>query len=168
MAVLNRRLPLQLVAKVAGVAEPRRHLKPCSTRGCRRGRRLRSGHQSNTPIPSTVPPFMTNCLQHCAEISTSRAASLEPEEALVHRVAACDPEDHELIGDLVTQAETKGGQRDLGLSAKYWLWSSNLSQVQRISRACLLQGAQCLLADGQVHRAQALQDRDRSDQGRLR
>jgi DNA-binding CsgD family transcriptional regulator len=159
MAVLNRRLPLQLVADVAGLPEPITALEALLDTGLAEWAPAAVG----TPIEYAHPLYRAAIYDELSptlrrDLHVAASSVLEPEEALVHRVAASDPHDHELVGDLVTEARTKKDQRDLGLSAKYWLWSSELSRVPEDKELFLLQGAQCLLADAQVHRAQALQD----------
>ena len=110
------------------------------------------------PTRSIEPLFTTTCLPRCAMVSTSAAANaLEADDALMHRVAASDPRDQELIEDLVTEARTKESRNELGLAARYWLWVSSLSQVHEQAELALLQGARLLIADGQFHRVTALQ-----------
>lgn len=159
MAVLNRRLPLQLVGDVAGLHEPITALEALLDTGLIKWAPTAVG----TPIEYAHPLYRAAIYDDLSptlrrDLHVAAASILEPEEALVHRVAASDPQDHELAGDLVTEAQTKEDQHDLGLSAKYWLWSSDLSEVPEDKERFLLRGAQCLLADGQVYRAQALQD----------
>jgi DNA-binding CsgD family transcriptional regulator len=159
MAVLNHRLPLQLVADVAGLPEPTTALEVLLDSGLVEWSPTAVG----TPVEYAHPLYRAAIYDDLSptlrrDLHIAAASVLVPEEALVHRVAASDPHDHELVDDLVTAAQIKEAQHDLGLSAKYWLWSSDLSQVPDDKGRFLLQGAQCLLADGQVHRAQALQD----------
>jgi DNA-binding CsgD family transcriptional regulator len=159
MAVLNRRLPLKVVASVADVAEPAAALEALLETGFVRWYPSEVG----TPIEYSHPLFraavyddLSPTLRHDLHVAAARA--LDPEDALVHRVAAADSADYELLDDLVRRARSTEGRREFGLSAKYWLWVSSLSrgQDQGLVELGLLQGARMLLADGQFHRAQDL------------
>ena len=148
LAVLNRRLPLQVVARALGGLLDTGFVRWASA-------------EVGTPIEYTHPLYraavyedLSPSLRHDLHVAAAKA--LEAEDALAHRVAASEPGDQQLIDDLVTTARRKEGNGELALSAKYWLWASSLSQVGEQAELGLLQGARLLLADGQFHRAEAL------------
>jgi hypothetical protein len=159
MAVLNRRLPLKVVASMANVAEPAAALEALLETGFVRWFPSEVG----TPIEYAHPLFraavyddLSPTLRHDLHVAAARA--LDPEDALMHRVAASDPADHELRDDLARLARSSENRGELSLSATYWLWLSSLSQGQEQGQVelGLLQGARLLIADGQFHRAQDL------------
>ncbi len=159
MAVLNRRFPLRVVASVADVAEPAAAFEALLETGFVRWFPSEVG----TPVEYVHPLFraavyddLSPTLRHDLHVAAARA--LDPEDALVHRVAAYDRGDHELLDDLVRLAGTAEGRREFGLSATYWLWVSSLSEGQErgLVEFGLLQGARLLVADGQFQRAQDL------------
>jgi DNA-binding CsgD family transcriptional regulator len=162
MAVLNQRLPLQVVANVAGVAEPAGALEALLATGFVKWFPSEIG----TPIEYAHPLYraavyedLSPKLRHGLHLAAAKA--LEPDDALVHRVAASDPSDHDLVDDLVLRARSTEARNDPGLSAKYWLWVSTLGmgQDQDLIELGVLRAARLLMADGQFHRAEALRER---------
>jgi DNA-binding CsgD family transcriptional regulator len=158
MAVLNQRLPLNVVAGIAGVVEPAKALEGLLETGFVKWWPGEVG----TPIEYAHPLYraavyddLSPSLRH--DLHNAAANALERDDALRHRVAACDPGDQRLIHDLLSEARTRESRNEFGLAAKYWLWVSSLSQVRDQAEPALLQGARLLMADGQVHRAAALQ-----------
>ena len=158
LAVLNQRLPLHVVAQVAGVSEPEKALEGLLDTGFVTWLPAEAG----TPIEYAHPLYrvaiyedLSPSLRHDLHVAAVNA--LGPDDALTHRVAASEPGDQQLIDDLVTQARAKEARREFALSSKYWLWVSSLSQVREQSEFALLQGARLLMAGGQFHRAESLQ-----------
>jgi ATP/maltotriose-dependent transcriptional regulator MalT len=158
MAVLNHRVPLKVAARVAGVEESTRALESLLETGFVKWWPGEVG----TPIEYAHPLYraaiyddLSPSLRH--DLHVAAANVLDHPDALMHRVAASDPSDHELVEELVKEARSKEERNELGLAAKYWLWVSSLSQVRDQSELALLQGARLLIADGQFHRAAALQ-----------
>jgi ATP/maltotriose-dependent transcriptional regulator MalT len=158
LAVLNRRVPLNVVANVAGVDESANALEALLETGFVKWWPGEVG----TPVEYAHPLYRAAIYDDLSpslrrELHIAAAKTLEPEDALMHRVAASDLNDQELVDDLVIEARTKEGRNEFGLSAKYWLWASSLSQVHDQAELALLQGTRLLMADGQFHRAAALQ-----------
>jgi DNA-binding CsgD family transcriptional regulator len=158
LAVLNRRLPLHLVAQVACVSEPEKALEGLLDTGFVTWLPTDAG----TPIEYAHPLYraaiyedLSPSLRH--ELHLAAASVLAPDDALAHRVAASEPGDQQLIDTLTAQASAKEDRREFALAAKYWLWVSSLSQVQEQIEAALLHGARLLMAGGQFHQAESFQ-----------
>jgi DNA-binding CsgD family transcriptional regulator len=158
LAVLNRRLPLHLVAQVASVGEPEKALEGLLGTGFVTWLPTEAG----TPIEYAHPLYRAAIYEDLSpslrrELHLAAAHALAPDDALAHRVAASEPGDQQLIDVLVTQASAKEERRELALAAKYWLWVSNLSQVHEQVERALLHAARLLMAGGHFHQAESLQ-----------
>jgi ATP/maltotriose-dependent transcriptional regulator MalT len=160
LAVLNRRLPLRVVADVGGTAEPASALEDLLGTGFVRWFPSEVG----TPIEYAHPLYraavyddLSPQLRHDLHVAAARV--LDSEDALMHRVAASDPADHELVDELVREAHRAESRSELSRSARCWLWASTvgMGQDQGLIERAVLQAARLLMADGQFHRAEALQ-----------
>jgi hypothetical protein len=157
LAVLNRRFPLHLVARVAEVGEPEKALEELLDTGFVSWLPAEAG----TPIEYAHPLYraaiyedLSPSLRH--DLHVAAANALDHDDALAHRVASAEPGDQQLIDDLLTQARATESRREFALSAKYWLWVANLSPVREQGDLGALQGARLLIASGQFHRAESL------------
>jgi ATP/maltotriose-dependent transcriptional regulator MalT len=160
MAVVNQRRPLQLVGTIAGIENPELALEFL----------LATGFVSwwpsevGTPVEYTHPLFRAAVYDDLSptmrrHLHLAAAESLEPEGALVHRVAAASPGDEALVNMLIEAAGREISRGALGLAARDWLWVSSLSSRAERAEEGLFEAIRLFLADGQLNRALALRDR---------
>lgn len=170
LAVLGRRTPLPVVARVADVAQPAAALEAL----------LPTGFVDWSPAdPSTLIDFAHPLYRLAVydELSPTRrralhlaaAANLGHVAGLPHRVTAADACDDALADELDDAVANEIARGAIGLAAKYLLWAAPLTTVRRTADARLLRGARLLLADGQLDRVGDMLDSLRScDPGPLR
>jgi ATP/maltotriose-dependent transcriptional regulator MalT len=160
MAIVNKRLPLVVVANIANVDEPALALDALLDTGFVRW----FPDEFGTPLEYVHPLYRAAIYDDLSpstrqELHLAAAGILGADDALLHRVAASDPCDQELFDDLVANATGAESKAELASAAKYWLWASSLAEGRDQDEAerALLQGVRLLLADAQFHRAEAFQ-----------
>jgi DNA-binding CsgD family transcriptional regulator len=160
MAVLNRRLPLHAVAEIADVSDATDALEALLGTGFVTW----SPNEVGTPVEYRHPLYraavyddLSPGLRHTLHVAAANA--LDPADALPHRVAATDIADITLVDDLISQAGAAESRSEFGQAATYWLSVSQVSVSHRqdLMEPATLHAARLLLADGQLHGAQALQ-----------
>ncbi len=160
LAVLNGRVPLATVARVAGVDDPARPLECLLATGFVTWR----PEDPQTPVEFShplyraavyddLPPTRRQLLHRAA------AGVLDGTPAFEHRVAAAGGADDDLAGELALAAERERSQGSQPLAAKHLLWASALSSQRNRQEERLLTAARLLLADGQTTRVAALRPR---------
>ncbi len=159
LAVLNRRCSLSLVGRVAGVDDPVASLDAL----------LATGFVTWTPAEVTTPVEFVHPLYRTAvyddlspivrqELHRGAARELDGEAALAHRVAAGDPDDVDLIGDLEAAARRTADDRAPAVAARHWLSASVLTTDPARADQLRLAAARQFLAAGAVTRAGELRD----------
>jgi ATP/maltotriose-dependent transcriptional regulator MalT len=160
IAVLNQRLPLQVVAAIADVAEPESALEALLSTGFVTWWPSEVG----TPVEYSHPLYRAAVYDdlsptHRRDLHLAAAAVLDGEASLSHRVAASGPGDDALLDELMATAQAAAEQGELGTAARNWLWAAALSADSAGSDGALLEATRLLLADGQLSRALSLRDR---------
>jgi DNA-binding CsgD family transcriptional regulator len=159
LAVLNQRVALELAGRVAGVDEPTRALEALLDTGFVTWR----PQEVYTPIEFVHPLYRSAIYE---DLSPSRrrylhraaASALDPDAALVHRVAAAEPGDEGLVNDLVETARRHEVLGAFSVAGREWQWVASLSsQADHVARG-ELEAARLFLADGQIERASGLRD----------
>jgi DNA-binding CsgD family transcriptional regulator len=160
LAVANQRIALNTVGQIAGLSDPTRALEALLATGLVEW----SPSELGTPIEFAHPLFRAAVYDDLAPMTRRvlhqhAAQSLDARAALSHRVAAADPADSQLIGDLAAAAQAEEAGHSLGLAARYWLWLASLATTTEGAESALLAAVRLLLADVQVRRALELRSR---------
>jgi DNA-binding CsgD family transcriptional regulator len=159
LAVLNHGAPLQVVARVGGVAEPSRALDSLVSTGfvtwqAGNGQGLLDFSHPiyRAAIYSDLAPSRRQELHRAATAVTSG-------QALAHRVAAADTADDALADEVEGMAAEEARSHHFGTAAAHLLSASRLSSAPDQAEARLLRAARLLLAAGQTAQVNALRPR---------
>ena len=160
LAVVNDRVPLGVVARIAGLKHPTAALESLLGTGFVRWMPGETG----TPVEYVHPLYRVAVYEDLSpvrrqELHRMAAGVLEPGAALAHRVAAADTADDGLAGELAEAAGRELGQGAVDLAVRYLLWASPLSSRRDLAEFRFLQAARLLVANGQAARAAALRSR---------
>ena len=153
LAVLNRRAPLALVARIGAIADAATALDGALASGFVTW----SPSEPQTPIQFVHPLFRTavyDDLPPAKRQSLHRAAAeaLGPTAGLAHRVAAADGADDALAGNLIEAAHHESTRGDRSQAAAYLLWASSIESDPHLAERHLLEACALLLADWQTKR----------------
>jgi ATP/maltotriose-dependent transcriptional regulator MalT len=157
LAVINRRAPLAVVGRIAGIPQPAEALEALLVTGF---------VQWNPRDPGSSVEF-THPLYRLAiyeDLSPTRrrdlhrraAQVLTPAAALAHRVAATDGVDEGLADELQAAAASEWADGALALAGRNLLWASALSASTERSEELLVQAGLAFLDAGQAPRAALL------------
>lgn len=160
LSVVNQRIPLSEVGRIAGLRQPTPALESLLTAGFVTW----EPGQMHAPVQFTHPlyraavyndlsPTRRQALHHAA------AQVLDAGAALAHRVAAADHVDDRLAGDVEAAALRELERGAVTLAATYLLWAWPLSSAPDQRERRLLMAMRLLLADGQTARAAGLRER---------
>jgi DNA-binding CsgD family transcriptional regulator len=160
LAVLNRRVPLLVAGRVAGLEQPTAALEPLLT----------TTFVTWWPFDPSTPVSVSHPLYRAAiydnlsptlrqQLHRAAADASEPRAALAHLAAAADGPDDGLADQLEQQARLEAQRRARGLAATQLMWASDLSLDQRAADRRVIDAAALLLEDGQTVRAARLRDR---------
>jgi DNA-binding CsgD family transcriptional regulator len=159
LAVLNHGAPLQVVARVGGVAEPSRALDSLVSTGfvtwqAGNGQGLLDFSHPiyRAAVYSDLAPSRRQELHRAA-------AEVTGGQALAHRVAAADTADDALASEVEAMAADEARGHHFGTAAAHLLSASQLSSVPEQAEARLLHAARLLLAAGQTAQVNALRPR---------
>jgi DNA-binding CsgD family transcriptional regulator len=157
LAVLNQRAALELVGRVAGVAEPTAALDALLCTGFVTW----WPEEVFTPIEFVHPLYRSAVYEDLSpsvrrDLHRAAALALDADAALVHRVAAAGPGDTGLVDDLVEAARRHEATGALGMAGREWQWVASLNAEAGPQGS--LEAARLFLADGQTERALGLRD----------
>jgi DNA-binding CsgD family transcriptional regulator/tetratricopeptide (TPR) repeat protein len=170
LAVVNRRAPLALVARIGEIAQAATALDGALATGFVTW----SPTEPQTPIQFVHPLFRTavyDDLPPTKRQSLHRAAAeaLGPTVGLTHRVAAADGVDDALAGDLIEAAHHESTKGDRSQAAAYLLSASSLESNLNLAERHLLEAASLLLAEWQTKRVDSMkQSVEACESGTLR
>jgi DNA-binding CsgD family transcriptional regulator/tetratricopeptide (TPR) repeat protein len=156
-AVLGRRCPLALAARLAGLDDPLGALEDAmaaevlALEGPDRDVVAFSHPLAHAAVVADLVPTRAQALH-------ARAAGLlDGEAALEHRVAAVAGGDPALAQELRTQAEDEAQRGAWGVAARHLLMAARLDPSRGVRERCLLQAAMLMLAGQDVAGVEALQ-----------
>ena len=159
LAVLNHGAPLQVVARVGGVAEPSRALDSLVSTGFVT---WQAGDGQGL-LDFSHPIYRAAVYRDLAPSRRQElhraAAEVTGAQALAHRVAAADTADDALADEVEALAADEARGHHFGTAAAHLLSASQLSSVPQQAEARLLHAARLLLAAGQTAQVNALRPR---------
>jgi DNA-binding CsgD family transcriptional regulator len=160
LAVINQRVSLPVVGRVAGIASPVDALDSLQSTGF-----VRYDHeQPGTPIEFSHPLYQLAVYEDLSptrrrDLHRSAARVLTPAGVLAHRVAGADGADDALADELAAAAVAEMAAGAPAVAARDLLWASALSEDSERSDARLLDAALALFDCGQSERAISLRVR---------
>ena len=160
LAVVNSRIPLPLVGRIAGVNQPTSALEALLATGFVTW----SSNEPGMPVEYSHPLYRTAVYDDLTptrrqQLHRAAAELLGTELALEHRVAATDDIDETLaaeVADAAAQLQALGAQHR---AATYLLWASALTAQIEHSERWLIEAARLFLREGQTRRVAAMADR---------
>lgn len=159
LSVVNRRSPLSVVGRIAGLAQPTPALQCLLTTGFVTWRPAEAG----TPVQFAHPLYRAAIYSDLSPVQRQalhRAAAREADAdaALAHLVAATDHADDNLADHVEAAARREVERGAAAVAATYLLSAAPLSSARDQRERRLLTAMRLLLADGQTSRAAGLRD----------
>lgn len=160
LAVVNQRVPLPVVGRIAGIAAPLEALEGLQATGFVRY----DADQPGSPIEFSHPLFRLAIYTDLTptrrrDLHRSAARVLTSTTVLAHRVAGADGADDALADELEAAAGTEKAAGALAVSARNLLWASTLTGDSHRADQRLLDAALAFLDSGQSERAASLRSR---------
>ena len=159
LAVLNRGAPLQVVARVGGVAEPSLALDSLVSTGFVTWQAGAGQGLLDFSHPIYRAAVYRDLAPSRRQELHRAAAEVTGGEALAHRVAAADTADDALADEVEAMAADEARGHHFGTAAAHLLSASQLSSAPEQAEARLLRAARLLLAAGQTAQVNALRPR---------
>jgi DNA-binding NarL/FixJ family response regulator len=160
LAVVNSRVPLPLVGRIAGVSQPTSALEALLATGFVTW----SVNEPGMPAEYSHPLYRSAVYDDLSptrrqHLHRAAAGLVGPELALEHRVAASDGIDEALAAEIAEAAAQLRGVGDRHRAATYLLSASALTAKMESNEGWLIEAAGLFLRVGQTRRVAAMQDR---------
>jgi ATP/maltotriose-dependent transcriptional regulator MalT len=160
LAVVNQRVPLPVVGRIAGIAAPLEALEGLQATGFVRY----DADQPGSPIEFSHPLFRLAVYTDLRptrrrDLHRSAARVLTSTTVLAHRVAGADGADDALADELEAAAGAEKAAGALAVAARNLLWASALTGDSHRADQRLLDAALAFLDSGQSERAASLGSR---------
>jgi ATP/maltotriose-dependent transcriptional regulator MalT len=160
LAVVNQRVTLPVVGRVAGIANPLEALEGLLATGFVRY----DPGQPGPPIEFSHPLYRLAVYEDLSptrrrDLHRSAARVVTSGRVLAHRVAAADGADDALADELEAAAVSEKTAGALAVAARNWVWASALSGDSDRSDQRLLDAALAFMDSGQSVRAASLRPR---------
>jgi len=160
LAVVNHRVALDVVARVASVDQPTAALESLLTTRFV----MWAPAEVGTPVEFVHPLYRAAIYDDLSptrrqELHLAAAALFDGDVALTHRVAAADHIDEALAGDLTAAAHDQADHGALALAARSYLWAASFTADRDRIDENTLAATHALLTDGQIARSAALRPR---------
>jgi DNA-binding CsgD family transcriptional regulator len=157
LAVVNQRVSLPVVGRVAGIAAPVDALEALLATGFVR---YDSG-ESGSSIEFSHPLYRLAIYEDLSpsrrrDLHRSAARVLTADSVLAHRVAAADGIDDDLAQELEAAASAEASAGALAIAARNLVWASSLSGDREVAEQRILRAALAFLDSGQSVRAAGL------------